>query len=69
MHVDVPVTTYFFIFPGTFQSCSSVSFMEDVLTFVPVVGGLLLSLCIPLQSNKCYPSVVSEKMVMRLQDT
>jgi hypothetical protein len=22
-----------------------------------------------LQSNKCYPSVVSEKMVMRLQDT
>jgi hypothetical protein len=33
-----PVTTYFFIFPGTFQSCSSVSFMEELLTSVPVVG-------------------------------
>lgn len=30
---------------------------------------VLLSICIPLQPDKCYLSVVSEKMVMGLQDT
>jgi hypothetical protein len=52
-----PVTTYFFIFPGTFQSCSFVSFMEDVLASVPVVGGYInfnmLSIATQQMSSFC----------------
>jgi hypothetical protein len=72
MQVDVPtfypVTTHFFIFPETFQSCSSVSFYggcTDILSMLVVV---LLSICFPLQPNKRHPSVISERMVMGLQD-
>jgi hypothetical protein len=56
-------------FPRTVHLCSSVCFhvgCNSVLSLLLVV--VLLSMCFPLQPNKCLPSVANGRMVMGLQD-